>query len=62
MHSRKEYDDFMEKFLETIRGIEAEIEALSPETKQYFLDNVNSVLKSQGYTVTIGEVKWPYFG
>lgn len=62
MHLNKEYDEFMEKFLNTVRDIEDELETLTPETKQRFMDNVNSVLKSQGYAVTIGEVKWPYFG
>lgn len=62
MHSHKEYDEFVERFLKAVREIEDDLETLTPEDKQRFMDNANSILKAHGYSVTIGETKWSYFG
>ncbi len=62
MGSQREYEEFVERFLKALRAIEDDMDALSPDSKQRFLENANSILREHGYSVTIGEVKWPYFG
>ncbi len=62
MSYQREYEEFVEKFFAAIRAIEDDMDALSPESKQRFLENANSLLRDRGYAITLGEVKWPYFG
>lgn len=62
MDSQHEYEQFLAKFLKTIRDIKNDFNHLSPENQQRFAKEANAVLKGYGYAITAEDLIRKHFG
>lgn len=56
MNSQQEYEQFLAKFLKTIRDIKKDFNDLSSGNQQRFAQEANAVLKGYGYAITVEDL------